>query len=260
MTTEGKTNNGGKRTWRHPETVKFIRGLCQLSVFVLSILLIVYISYDTFMEIPFMENSRYMTFQLWVCIIFLAIYFIDIALADNPWGYAKNNIIFFLISVPYINIINYFQIPVAEEVAYYLRFIPLARGAYSLAMVLRFISRNRAVSLLFQYAAMLLSMVYILALVFYYEEHNINPNVKDFWDALYWAALYTITVGAEFSAVTPVGKIISVILPIGGMLVIPLFTVCVTNWIQRFNPAVQVSGSQQNSPADDSDSSENKHG
>ena len=43
------------------------------------------------------------------------------------------------------------------------------------------------------------------------------------------------TVGCYFSAVTPAGKIISVVLPILGMLMLPLFTVYVTDRVTKFN-------------------------
>ncbi|MEG0700981.1 MAG: hypothetical protein RR442_05580, partial [Muribaculaceae bacterium] len=42
-----------------------------IAVLVLSLALIVYISYDTFNDIPFLQNKNYMNFQLCVCIVFL---------------------------------------------------------------------------------------------------------------------------------------------------------------------------------------------
>lgn len=202
-------------------------------VMVLSVLLIVYISYDTFMDIPFLNNHHYMVFQFWVCIVFLADFFIELFLADDKKEYFKHRWFFLLISIPYLNIINQYHISLSSQVIFYLRFVPLMRGAYSLSMVMGYISKNRAVSLLSQYLAILLALVYILALIFYYEEYKTNPNVKSFWDALYWSCLYVVTVGASFSAVTPIGKIISVILPIAGMLILPLFTVYFTDMVRN---------------------------
>ncbi|MDE7377017.1 MAG: potassium channel family protein [Muribaculaceae bacterium] len=206
-------------------------------VMVLSVLLIVYISYDTFMNIPFLSNHHYMVFQFWVCIVFLADFFIELVLAEDKKKYLKNRWFFLLISIPYLNIINQYQITLSHEVIFYLRFVPLLRGAYSLSMVMGYISKNRAVSLLSQYLAILVALVYILALIFYYEEYTVNPDVHSFWDALYWSSLYVTTVGASFSAVTPVGKIISVILPIAGMLILPLFTVYFTDMVRSRNNA-----------------------
>lgn len=202
---------------------------------VLSLLLIVYISYDTFMQIPFLSNTHYMSFQLFVCVIFIADFFIELFLAENKKNYLKCRWFFLLISIPYLNIINFYNIHIPSDVVYYLRFVPLIRGAYSLALVLGYFSANRAVSLLTQYTAILAAAVYIMALLFYYQEYGVNTNVTNFWDALYWSAMNMTTVGCYFSAVTPVGKIISVILPILGMLMLPLFTVFITNKVTQFN-------------------------
>lgn len=214
---------------------KYTTGIIHMVVLVLSLLLIVYISYDTFKQISFMDNHHYMTFQFWVCVVFLADFFIEFAFATDKKRYLKDRWFFFLISIPYLNIINHEQITIPQDIIYYLRFVPLIRGAYSLSMVMGYISKNRAVSLMAQYVAILAALVYILAMIFYYQEYGINPDVQDFWDALYWSAMNMTTVGCYFAAVTVAGKIISVILPILGMLMLPLFTVYVTDRVRNFN-------------------------
>lgn len=202
-------------------------------VLVLSILLIVYISYDTFNDIPFLDNHRYMEFQFWVCIFFLADFFLEWIYAPEKLKYLRDRWFFFFISIPYLNIVNYWDIQLPGQALYYLRFIPLARGAYSLALVMGYISKNRATSLLWQYIALVGTLLYMLALLFYYEEHGINPPVRSFWDALYFVAMNTCTVGCYFNALTPVGKIVSVVSPVAGMLILPVFTVYITNWVQQ---------------------------
>lgn len=214
---------------------KIIVDVSHAVVLILSLLLIVYMSYDTFMNIAFLENKRYMTFQFWVCVVFLADFFIEWSFSENPRTYLKNRWFFFIISIPYLNIIDLTSITFSTHVLYYIRFIPLIRGGYSMAMVIGYFSHSRAVSLLYQYASILVTLVYLLALLFYYEEHAVNSNVINFWDALYWAAMNCTTVGCYFSAVTPVGEIISVILPTAGMLMLPLFTVFVTDRVKQYN-------------------------
>lgn len=220
---------------RHPKFKKYTESISHTLVLVLSLGLIVYISYDTFMNQPFLSNHNYMMFQFWVCMVFLADFFIELGFANDKKKYLKSRWFFFLISIPYLNIINQYNFQFPADVIYYLRFVPLIRGAYSLSMVMGYISNNRAVSLLSQYVAILAAATYILGLIFYYQEYGVNPDVKSFWDALYWAAMNMTTVGCYFSAVTPVGKIISVILPILGMLMLPLFTVYITNVVTAIN-------------------------
>lgn len=212
---------------------KYFRRFMQLIVLVLSVALIVYISFDTFNKIPFLSNHRYMQFQFWVCIVFLIDFIAELVWAPKKSTYFKDRWFFLLISIPYLNIINYWHIEIPNDALYYLRFVPLLRGAYALSMVMGYISQNRAVSLLAQYIAILAALVYILAMIFYYQEYKVNPNVNSFWDALYWATMNMTTVGCYFPAQTPTGKVISVILPISGMLILPVFTVYVTDLVKK---------------------------
>ncbi len=221
-------------------TGRFISDVFQALVLILSLALIVFISYDTFENIPFLENHRYMEFQFWVCNIFLLSFFVDLVLVPDKKAYLKSRWFFLLISIPYLNIIH--QIPglnMTEEELYYIRFIPLVRGGYALSMVVGYISLNRAFSLLAQYFVILLSVVYIASMIFYYEEHPVNPDVNSFWDALYWSSMNVTTVGCYFSAITPVGKVISVVLPVSGTLILPLFTVVIIDKVKSFSAAAQ---------------------
>jgi len=208
--------------------IRFSRSL----VLVLSLLLILYISYDTFENIPFLTSRTYMNFQLWVCMAFMADFFIGFAFSENKSGYLKKRWLFFLISIPYLNLIRFYDIGLPMDVLYYLRFVPLVRGAFALVIVVGYISANRATSLLTQYLAILLTSLYIGSLLFYYREHGVNPDVTTFWSALYWSTMYVTTIGS-FSPVTLVGKIISVLLPLLGMMLLPLITVFFTNKIQN---------------------------
>lgn len=213
---------------------KYIADIAHAAVLILSVALIAYISYDTFKQIPLLGNHRYMVFQFWVCVIFIADFFIEWALSPDPKHYFKHRWFFLAVSLPYLNIINIAHLDLPEHVIYYLRYVPLVRGAYSLSMVVGYISSNRAVSLMAQYVALLLATLYILSMVFYYEEHGINPAVKTFWDALYWASMNMVTVGCEFYAVTAPGKVISVVLPLLGLMLLPLFTVYVTDKVRSY--------------------------
>ncbi|MCC8175838.1 MAG: potassium channel family protein [Bacteroidales bacterium] len=223
-----------------PESHKIIYNIFRGAVLILSLLLIVWISYDTFEQIPFLSNHHYMTFQLWVCIIFLADFFVELYLSPDRKHFLRHRWIYFIISIPYLNIVNQWNFHFSAPVYYYLRFIPLLRGAYALAMITGYISRNRAVALLWQYVSILATLTYCMALIFYYEEHGVNHYVHTFWDALYWAAMNMTTVGCYFPPVTAVGKVISVILPISGMLMLPLFTVYITDIVRKHRNAPRI--------------------
>ena len=79
------------------------------------------------------------------------------------------------------------------------------------------------------YIVLLVSTIYFFSLVFFIEEHYVNPDVGSFWSALWWAFMNTTTIGCYISPVTPTGKVIAVILSAEGLMLFPVFTVYITN-------------------------------
>ena len=223
-----------------PRREKIISQIAHYIVLLLSLGLIVFISYDTFAHIPFLYNRTYMTFQFWVCMIFLADFFLELSFARNKRVYMARRWFFLLISIPYLNIIEMFGIQFTDQTLYFIRFIPLVRGAYSLAMVVGYFSSNRAFTILAQYAFILLALIYFMSLIFYYEEREVNPEVLSFWDAVYWAFLNVTTVGSDIQAVTFLGKIGTVVMAMSGMMMLPLFTVYITDRVKAFNDRARV--------------------
>ena len=218
---------------------KIILDILHIAVLFLSLILIVYISYDTFKDIPFLQNKNYMQFQLWVCIIFLLDFFIELFLAEKKWRFFKRNFFFFFVSIPYLNIINEFNIQFTHEQLYFIRFIPLIRGAFALAVVVGYVSNNKISSLFASYLAIMVSVVYFASLIFYEKEFPVNPAVKDYGDALWWACMNVTTLGAPITPVTVTGKALCVGLGGLGMMMFPLFTVYITNIVTENNKKVK---------------------
>lgn len=223
-----------------PRREKIIEEIAHYIVLLLSAALIIFISYDTFAHIPFLKNQTYMTFQFWVCIAFLVDFFMELYFAPSKRVYMSRRWFFLLISIPYLNIIEFFDVQFADSTLYFIRFIPLIRGAYSLAMVVGYFSSNRAFTILAQYAFILLAAIYFMSLIFFYEEREVNPQVVTYWDSLYWAFLNVTTVGSSISAVTIIGKIGTVAMAMAGMMMLPLFTVYVTDRVKAFNDRAKV--------------------
>ena len=82
---------------------------------------------------------------------------------------------------------------------------------------------------------MLLATVYFSSLIFFVIEHKVNPQVVAYDDALWWAFMDVTTVGSNIYAVTPTGRILSVLLAALGMMMFPIFTVYVTSLVQNAN-------------------------
>lgn len=213
-----------------------------LSVLAGSIALITFISYDTFRNVSFLENQRYLQAQFWICMLFIADIIFEFFLSPKKWHYLVTHIFFFLIAIPYINILKYYGINLTGELQYTLRFIPMLRAAYVLAIITGALSSNRVSSMFIAYIALLLTIVYFSSMMFFVEEHKINPDCTSYAQALWWSIMCMTTAGSYVGEYTITGKILSVILSGGGLILFPVFTVYITH---------AVAGTPDNNSVDD---------
>lgn len=211
----------------------------RLMVFMLSAALIVFISIDTFTHRNFLTNRFYMTFQLWVCVFFIADFFIELFFAPDKRRYFRRRWLFLLLSVPYLNIITSCHITVDATALYWVRFIPLGRATMALAIVVGYVSKNRVSSLLASYVMILVAFIYFGSIIFYNAELGHNQDVHTYWNALWWACMDATTIGCDIQPVTVVGKIVSAVLACMGVLVFPLFTVYIASLVQRYSASAQ---------------------
>ncbi|MCH5226504.1 MAG: two pore domain potassium channel family protein [Muribaculaceae bacterium] len=212
---------------------KGVYAFLHILILVLSVFLVVRISIDTFHNEAFYLEHRFLRFQFWICIVFLFDFFVEFFLADNKWHYIRSRFIFFLVSIPYNSIISFYGWTFSPQVTYALHYIPLIRGGYAMSIVVSWFTYNRATGLFISYLATLIFTIYFASLAFYVFEHHVNPLVKNYQDALWWACMDATTVGSNIVAVTPVGRILSVLLAALGMMMFPIFTVYVTNLLTR---------------------------
>ncbi len=211
----------------------YLLGFMNFVVLVLSVLLIVWISIDTLKRVNFLENHAYMTFQFWVCIVFIIDFFVELGYAPDKWKFVRRRFVFLILSIPYLNIINQMDIKLSADALYFVRFIPLARGALALSIVISYLSSNAVTSLFMSYMAIMILVGYFCSLIFYQREAGVNPEVNSYWTALWWSAMNMSTVGCNISPVTVSGKIVAVVLPVAGMIIFPLFTVYLTDFVTR---------------------------
>ena len=124
----------------------------------------------------------------------------------------------------------------------------MARSGYALAIVVGWLSSNKASGLFVSYLTMLLATVYFSSLIFFVIEHKVNPQVTGYDDALWWAFMDVTTVGSNIYAVTPTGRILSVLLAALGMMMFPIFTVYVTSLVQNANKRKNELYNEDNTP------------
>ncbi|MCM1222758.1 MAG: potassium channel family protein [Lachnospiraceae bacterium] len=202
-------------------------------VLLASLALIVLISWDAFHNISFIANDTYLKIQLWICIFFMLDCIVEFFLYPKKGMYLASHIFFFLVSIPYLNILTYLNVHMSPEVQYLTRFIPMIRAAYVLMIVMGVLSTDKISSLFSVYLGLLVSTVYFASLMFFIEEHYVNPGVTSYWSALWWAFMDVTTVGSNINAITPTGKVLAVILAGEGLILFPIFTVYITNALTK---------------------------
>ncbi|MDE6115136.1 MAG: potassium channel family protein [Muribaculum sp.] len=228
-------NNQSKPALRekHTGAGRIILRILHIMVLLCSIGLIVLISYDCFRNISFLANDTYMKIQFWICLFFIFDVIVEFFFAPKKWQYIVSHIFFLIVSIPYLNIIEYYNISLSPELQYLVRFIPMIRAAYVLTIVLGVLSTDKISSLFTAYVGLLVATVYFASMMFFIEEHYINPGVTTYWSALWWAFMDVTTVGCNINAITPTGKVLAVILAAEGLILFPIFTVYITNALAR---------------------------
>lgn len=206
-------------------------------VLICSILILLLLSVEI-LQAPFViPHQTYLNIQLAICMILLIDYCYLFYLAPNKWRYFCNYFILLLVSIPYYNIINLFDIPVSPIQSVLLRAIVFIRGGYGLVVMINWFTKSKATNLMITYLVMLVAMAYFGSLVFYGLEKGLNPSLHTFGDAIWWASMDVTTVGCAIEPVTTSGRILAVILAVMGMSMFPILTVYVTNYFQNHMPA-----------------------
>jgi hypothetical protein len=212
-----------------------VAGFFHVLILLVSVWLVVEISIDTFNNVNFLNQPMFLKAQFWVCVFFIADFVFEFFFSDNKWHYLKTRFIFLIVSIPYIYILQHYHLRLTPEESYFLRLVPLIRSGYALAIVVGWLTSNRASSLFMSYLTMLVATVYFASLIFFVLESKVNPQVKEYNDALWWACMDVTTVGCDISAITPTGRIMSVVLAALGMMMFPIFTVYITSIIETAN-------------------------
>lgn len=194
-----------------------------------AVLLMVLISIDTFRNISFVGNPTYLRIQFWICLLFMADIIIEMVTSPRHWHYLATHIFFLLISVPYINVLWWLGINISGEMAFLLRYIPMLRAAYVFAIIGGALSSNGVQTMFKGYIILLVMVLYFASMMFFVEEHKVNPEVHTYWSALWWAWMCMTTAGSYISEYTVTGKVLSVVLSAGGLILFPVFTVYITN-------------------------------
>ncbi|MEG1617574.1 MAG: potassium channel family protein [Bacteroidales bacterium] len=171
--------------------------------------------------------------QLLICIIFFFDFWFLFFLKERKWHYFITHILFLVVSIPYLNIIDWFGIEVSPFMNILLRSILLIRGGYGMVIMITWFTTSKMTNLLLSYIAILLGSSYFGSLAFFSLEKNVNNGLRDFGDAVWWACMDVTTVGCDIEPVTSEGRILGVILAVMGMSVFPILTAYITTRFQQ---------------------------
>lgn len=193
------------------------------------IALLVGVSVEVLTGNHYTYSEWYMWLQFIVCIIFIFDFASALAVRDAKSRYYMLNLLFLIISIPYLNILAWLDLPLSRGVAIVVASLPLLRSFVAMGVVVQWFINGKANRLFVAYLFTVVCFTYLAALMFYDYELGVNSKLHGFGNALWWAWMGVTTVGAEIFPVTGIGKVLAVMLPALGMMFFPIFTIYVTN-------------------------------
>ncbi|MDE6368933.1 MAG: potassium channel family protein [Muribaculaceae bacterium] len=241
--------------------LSFVLTSLHIVVLIAAALLIFIITRDTFENVSFISDPQYLKFQFWICLIFMFDIIVDFIFVAKTWTHRLLEVVFFILCVPFVNVINYYGIHVSGEIFFVLRLLPMLRATYIIVQVTSTLKTDTMTNLFKAYIILFVVVVYFSSLMFYVEEHPVNQGVDTYWSALWWTIMTLTTAGCYITEVTTVGKILSVVLSGGGLILFPVFTVYVANAVNGTSSSSdsdsQSSSDNQSQTSDDKKQSEN---
>lgn len=178
-------------------------------------------------------SATYLTIQLAVCLLFLLDYLLNLLFAAHRWDYVCRNWLYLLCSIPWLNVIEWSGVVLPRGWSMGVSLLPIAVIVMAVYILLEWIDRHRIHQLFFTYLVGVLLFTYLAALVFYDFEGQASGQPDNFGDALWWAGMNLSTAGAPTVPTTPIGKVLAVMLPMAGMLFLPIFTTYIMEQYKR---------------------------
>ena len=182
------------------------------------------------------QNWLYALYTADVCIAFLFLteFTLSTYASDNRVEYMKKNWMDLIASIP---------IPTFGELRI-LRFLKILRLVARLRKLTKSIDDIKEQEYRIPYlkvAVVFITAVLLFSSIFHQYEHEVNPEVNSYFDAIWWTVVTSSTVGyGDVAPVTVPGKIVAMVLmlfgiglfaSISGMVVASL----TTKYTQRFN-------------------------
>lgn len=177
-------------------------------------------------------SDTYLRIQLDVCLLFLADFLLGWLLAARRGRYFVQHLAYLLLSIPWLNLILWSGVTLPRSWSIAVGILPILLLGMAMYFLIEWIDEIRIHRLFFTYSCATILFTYLSALIFYEMEAEVNAGLHGFGDALWWAGVNLTTAGASLIPTTAIGKLLSVLLPLVGMLFLPIFT---TYIMQRYD-------------------------
>lgn len=181
-------------------------------------------------------SQWYLWLQFAVCIIFMSDFLFSLyyykrraTLSEARRHRAWLDVLFLLISLPYLNVLDWLHLTPGREITMLVATLPIIRSYIVMGMVVQWMLDGAVAKIFGAYVLTIVGVTYLAALMFYDYEVDVNDELRNFGNALWWSAMNATTVGSSIIPVTIAGKFLSVLLPVIGMMFFPIFTIYVTD-------------------------------
>jgi len=181
-------------------------------------------------------SQWYLWLQFAVCIIFMSDFLFSLyyykrraTLSEARRHRAWLDVLFLLISLPYLNVLDWVHLTPGREITMLVATLPIIRSYIVMGMVVQWMLDGAVAKIFGAYVLTIVGVTYLAALMFYDYEIDVNDELRNFGNALWWSAMNATTVGSSIIPVTIAGKFLSVLLPVIGMMFFPIFTIYVTD-------------------------------
>lgn len=209
------------------DTIRLVLRLLSLCA---AITLIVLIAHDTLINITLTSNFKFQRNSLMLSLIFMAGIGYETFTSSNPGKFALRHIISILVTIPICPILLWSGVHLGPHLTYGLQILPMIRAAYIVSEVTKNLSTNRFGGILWGYISLLLTVIFFSSMTMWVDEHIVNPQITDYWNALWWAIMDTTTTGSSIVPVTPVCRALSFVLSLMGLITFPVFTLYLTKY------------------------------
>ena len=202
-----------------------VAGIYQLFMLGLCLYVLIALAVDTFASLDKETSRILLVVDTFICVIFIADFFVRLLTAENRLGYLKWGWIDFVSSIPMVGFLRW------GRFARVVRILRVLRGVRSVKLLTTHVLSRRAES-----ALAAASLVCVILLVFgsiaiLQCERAGGGNIANAGDALWWSFVTITTVGyGDKYPVTWEGQIVAAILMTAGVGLFGTFTGFVASW------------------------------